>query len=581
MCEGVPSSACDSGVGACHRPPGEIPKKSGLPRTPPGSEQPGNRRDSFSSGNTSTPTNEEKGTIEKPQEKNKSLREEQLRRTRRQQRERKQREEEESRIQREEEMRILKEEHLRMQQENEKMKQKEEQRKQQQLVEIQRLQNVGDPMDCQSDGPLIQLIDEYNDLPYNPNSWQTARGKRGGSPIERQILKAQRHGGPSTSRPATRSSAAQNEREIFQFALITKEIKQHLKNQMEFQKFLEPFVKAEDVKTIRSIRQGFLIALNNRDAAVNLMEKTNAGTDVKLQPTSESQAIKRAENTVVASRVPEAFTNEYITEKLGNVSSVVTFTKREGDTVRSIGKVKITFDNPEDAEKALREGIKIGFTKIEVQKYVPLPQILQCRNCYAFGHRQENCSTPPKCPQCNQQHKKEDCPMSNSASSMKYICANCSGEHPATSKLCQTYVNYAAEFYQKRGINQTDIKCQRQGIESTLATTNRATLSQPILNVTAAQFPSLTPGETPTNGENPPNWQANISRWLSRADGPPSSVADTNLDDENDRDMGTVKQLLPLVLKTIDMVRKKTRNKDVLEFCDIVKNALQFFSVHF
>ena len=62
-----------------------------------------------------------------------------------------------------------------------------------------------------------------------------------------------------------------------------------------------------------------------------------------------------------------------------------------------------------------------------------------CNNCLQNGHGTRNCNMAAKCNICGKDHKTALCPISDSAIRK---CANCNGNHPASSASCPKRLQY-------------------------------------------------------------------------------------------------------------------------------------------
>lgn len=92
--------------------------------------------------------------------------------------------------------------------------------------------------------------------------------------------------------------------------------------------------------------------------------------------------------------------------------------KRKGTTgMEDTGSFVLTFD-----KKNLPEYIHIGYLKIKVRQYIPNP--LQCKNCFRFGHIKTKCASPTVCFTCAEIKEEEmhEC-------SLVKKCINCKGPH--------------------------------------------------------------------------------------------------------------------------------------------------------
>jgi len=86
-----------------------------------------------------------------------------------------------------------------------------------------------------------------------------------------------------------------------------------------------------------------------------------------------------------------------------------------------------------DRELALPVTIKLAFLSFKIRNYIPNP--MQCKNCYKFGHTAKHCRHTVICSNCSERdHVAEHC----KAKVQK--CTNCGGKHPAISKICNKYV---------------------------------------------------------------------------------------------------------------------------------------------
>lgn len=63
-------------------------------------------------------------------------------------------------------------------------------------------------------------------------------------------------------------------------------------------------------------------------------------------------------------------------------------------------------------------------------------RIIQCHRCQAWGHATSNCYRPPRCVKCGKGHFTRECEKPRETPAR---CANCGGEHPASSVSCPIY----------------------------------------------------------------------------------------------------------------------------------------------
>ena len=74
--------------------------------------------------------------------------------------------------------------------------------------------------------------------------------------------------------------------------------------------------------------------------------------------------------------------------------------------------------------------------RITVEKYRGPQGPRQCYNCQMYGHSSAFCHLPPTCFKCALTHASSSCPKSPTVPA---TCANCGGDHPASSRRCPAY----------------------------------------------------------------------------------------------------------------------------------------------
>ncbi|XP_026471449.1 uncharacterized protein LOC113375720 [Ctenocephalides felis] len=89
--------------------------------------------------------------------------------------------------------------------------------------------------------------------------------------------------------------------------------------------------------------------------------------------------------------------------------------------------VKLTFRGSKLPEK-----ISIYSVKCRVSPYIK--KVVQCHNCWFFGHIKEQCKSKKRCPKCSEQHGLEAC-----TEILNLRCCLCSGEHVANSTECPEF----------------------------------------------------------------------------------------------------------------------------------------------
>lgn len=116
-----------------------------------------------------------------------------------------------------------------------------------------------------------------------------------------------------------------------------------------------------------------------------------------------------------------AIESDYKDAKIERIS------KKVNEELEPTSSIKIFFKSTKLPEK-------IKFFGVSVNVYPYIFNVLQCKNCYRFGHSASNCSRNPVCAECSSEHD----PASNCVLSKR--CINCKGKHSALDKQCLKYL---------------------------------------------------------------------------------------------------------------------------------------------
>ena len=127
----------------------------------------------------------------------------------------------------------------------------------------------------------------------------------------------------------------------------------------------------------------------------------------------------------------------------------VTIRKRKDPSNRNSDKVLINLPlffvslEPSHNNKDIYDISALLYQRISVEAPHKKNEIPQCKNCQQFGHTRTYCRKSPKCVKCAENHSTEECkkPKKNKAK-----CANCSGDHTANWKGCDTYQKIQKNF---------------------------------------------------------------------------------------------------------------------------------------
>lgn len=126
--------------------------------------------------------------------------------------------------------------------------------------------------------------------------------------------------------------------------------------------------------------------------------------------------------------------------------------KRKDPSNKSSEKVQIHlplfFVSPEIStnNKQVYELTTLLHQRITVEAPHAKKEIPHYKNCQQFGHTRTYCKKSPKCVKCGEGHTMPECQKSKKA---KAKCANCSGNHTANWKGCETYQLTQAKRYTK------------------------------------------------------------------------------------------------------------------------------------
>ena len=98
---------------------------------------------------------------------------------------------------------------------------------------------------------------------------------------------------------------------------------------------------------------------------------------------------------------------------------------------RETNTIVLTFNSA-----ILPKSLKIGYLNVGVDLYIPNP--LQCYNCFKYGHHERKCNkntSKALCKHCGEVANTHD--STSCKNTVK--CANCGGEHVATSRTCPVW----------------------------------------------------------------------------------------------------------------------------------------------
>ena len=125
---------------------------------------------------------------------------------------------------------------------------------------------------------------------------------------------------------------------------------------------------------------------------------------------------------------------------------------KEGQTKRSL---IIELASPEEANRAIEEGIVIGSMLHGCCVYNKQCRTGQCFECWQYGHVSILCPTRgrPTCGKCGGKHHHDDCKETT------IKCAVCKGPHVAWSKVCEAKKKDMARMIEARLSTPTRFPC--------------------------------------------------------------------------------------------------------------------------
>lgn len=120
---------------------------------------------------------------------------------------------------------------------------------------------------------------------------------------------------------------------------------------------------------------------------------------------------------------------------------------KESRQIKKSGSVAIAFATEEEANRAIRNRLYIAGISVRVSKFYSVAPSTQCNRCQAYGHLDSYCRKDPKCRLCGADHATEThyCSVckakGKTCAHLAPKCVNCTGNHQASSKTCEVYIN--------------------------------------------------------------------------------------------------------------------------------------------
>lgn len=192
------------------------------------------------------------------------------------------------------------------------------------------------------------------------------------------------------------------------------------------------------INNITCLRDGtVLIHTKNAKQAARLIQLTqiNSSTHIKV---SEHVRLNSAKGVIFKCHQLTSMTDDEILQELNDqdenlikVLEIKRITRKNGQNEIPTGTFFVTFGSP-----TLPEAIYAGYTRIQVNPYIPNPMI--CYNCFQYNHYKDNCPTADKkiCLNCSGPfHTTEEDKICKKPPK----CVNCGQSHASTSKQCPVF----------------------------------------------------------------------------------------------------------------------------------------------
>lgn len=100
----------------------------------------------------------------------------------------------------------------------------------------------------------------------------------------------------------------------------------------------------------------------------------------------------------------------------------------------------VSFPKGTTTLEEVRKITHLNYTSVKWEKYKPRrSEVVQCSNCFQFGHGAMNCAMSPRCSKCGSKHETRQCAVDIQD---KRVCANCSQNHSPMNKHCPARIAF-------------------------------------------------------------------------------------------------------------------------------------------
>ena len=225
----------------------------------------------------------------------------------------------------------------------------------------------------------------------------------------------------------------------------------------------------------------------SRDGRRNLIV---AGFTPQLPPET------RARCTVVCRKVDLTVIAHQIAEIIQEVSSKNAVSVQDVYIPPKSRIVKIRVLSPEEAQKLLRDGVRIFSTSVPAYNIEPesFIQIDQCFKCCRLDHVRSACTYPQRCTRCGEEgHFFGTCNKPEK-------CGNCGGKHTAVSGSCPDKKSILQKT--RTAIKQQNTQTYAQTIQSSIPVTNQSLVTHHARSYQSAASSGISQAQKQTSNTN-------------------------------------------------------------------------------
>ena len=199
---------------------------------------------------------------------------------------------------------------------------------------------------------------------------------------------------------------------------------------------------------------------HHRDNVTNTIKSQAGFQECKVDVKIGINDVPSKAYKVVAIGVHQSIGDEEIIQKLSKSNVKVNKVQRLKFKGNPTQKVVVEFDQEQDMNIALFNGIYFGRIRIRCEPFRPTPPVTQCYQCQGFNHVAKDCKSKVQCMRCAGPHKSSEC-TEKDKDSFSPKCINCSGNHVAASRECPKFKEQSKKQTEK-------VKARQEKIQNSL-----------------------------------------------------------------------------------------------------------------